>query len=134
MANPRRGEIEAVFDGRPYTLVLTLGALAELEAAFGAGDLMALAERFESGRLSASDAIDVLRAGIAGGGHVMTREDVARLTIDGGAAAYVRAVADLLAATFGRGDEQPMGGSPDHPRPAREPPSPAPALPSRGRQ
>jgi hypothetical protein len=39
MANRHRGEIEAVLDGRPRTLCLTLGALAELEAAFGAQDL-----------------------------------------------------------------------------------------------
>lgn len=31
--NRRRGETEAVFDGRPHRLALTLGALAELEHA-----------------------------------------------------------------------------------------------------
>ena len=42
MANRHRGEI-AVLDGRERTLCLTLGALAELEASFGAEDLVALA-------------------------------------------------------------------------------------------
>ena len=40
MANPRRGEIDAHFDGKPYTLCLTLGALAELEHAFGDADML----------------------------------------------------------------------------------------------
>ena len=48
MANRHRGEIAAVFDGRRFTLCLTLGALAELEHAFQAGDLVGLAERFGS--------------------------------------------------------------------------------------
>ncbi|MFX8813193.1 GTA-gp10 family protein, partial [Acinetobacter baumannii] len=46
MANVRRGEIEAVIDGRPRILCLTLGALAELEHAFGVYDLAGLSERF----------------------------------------------------------------------------------------
>jgi hypothetical protein len=49
MANPARGEIEAFLDGRQWTLCLTLGALAELEASLAAGDLMGLARRFEAG-------------------------------------------------------------------------------------
>ena len=39
MANRHRGEIEAEIGGAKRRLVLTLGALAELEAAFGADDL-----------------------------------------------------------------------------------------------
>src|SRR5258705_468458 len=49
MPNLHRGEIEAEIGGVRRRLVLTLGALAELEAAFGADDLAALAERFGSG-------------------------------------------------------------------------------------
>ena len=56
MPNHHRGEIFAELGGRSYTLCLTLGSLAELEAAFGAEDLIALAARFETGRLSARDA------------------------------------------------------------------------------
>ena len=48
MANPHRGEIEVELGGKTYTLCLTLGALAELEQAYGGIDLIALAERFET--------------------------------------------------------------------------------------
>ena len=50
MANRHRGEIEAEIGNAKRTLVLTLGALAELESAFGADDLAALTERFAQGR------------------------------------------------------------------------------------
>lgn len=103
-ANRRRGEVETVFDGRPYRLVLTLGALAELEDAFAVADLTALAERFESGRLSAGDALKILGAGLRGGGAAISDEEVARLTHDEGAPGFVRAVAGLLSATFGAGE------------------------------
>lgn len=112
MANSRRGEIEAVLDGRPRVLVLTLGALAELEAAFGAEDLMALASRFEQGRLSAADAVRILHAGLRGAGEEVSLEEVARMRADGGAAGFVRAVAALLAATFGAEE----GASPPPPQ------------------
>lgn len=106
MANPRRGEIEAEFGGRRYTLCLTLGALAELEAAFGAEDLVALAERFERGRISARDAIRVLGAGLRGAGNEISDDEVAQLATPGGAAGYVKRVAELLAATFGAPPEE----------------------------
>ena len=64
-ANARRGEIEAMLDGRQYRMCLTLGALAELEHALGAGDLVALGERFSTGRLSAKDMMAVIGAGLA---------------------------------------------------------------------
>ena len=57
MANPYRGEVALSIDGEPRTLRLTLGALAELEAAFGDEDMIALACRFQSGKLKAADAI-----------------------------------------------------------------------------
>src|SRR5882757_7884706 len=47
MPNLHRGEIEAEIGGVRRCLVLTLGARAELEAAFGAEDLVALAERYK---------------------------------------------------------------------------------------
>ncbi len=42
MANKHRGEISAQFDGKPYTLCLTLGALAQLEDIFQAPDINSL--------------------------------------------------------------------------------------------
>ena len=68
MANSHRGEIEALLGDRMRTLVLTLGALAELESAFGADDLMALAERFGTGRLAARDLVRIIAAGLRGAG------------------------------------------------------------------
>jgi hypothetical protein len=99
--NPHRGEITALLDDVPHTLVLTLGALAELESAFGDDDMLALAERFGSGRISARDATRVIAAGLRGAGHVVDDEQVARMKTDGGAAGYIGIVAKLLAATFG---------------------------------
>lgn len=101
MANRQRGEITATLDGRPWTLCLTLGALAELEAALDAGDLVALATRFENGRLTARDAARIIGAGLRGAGNDIDDAAVARMRAEGGAAGYVAIVAELLAATFG---------------------------------
>lgn len=101
MANRQRGEIEATLDGRKWILCLTLGALAELETALGAGDLMELAKRFEAGRLSSADAIRVIGAGLRGAGNDIDDAAVAGMRAEGGAAGYVAIVAELLAATFG---------------------------------
>jgi hypothetical protein len=84
MANAARGEAEIVVGGERRVMRLTLGALAELEAALGAGGLAALAERFEGGAFGARDLIALLGAGLRGGG----------------AAGAARAAAALLAATF----------------------------------
>ncbi|MFG1427613.1 gene transfer agent family protein [Roseixanthobacter glucoisosaccharinicivorans] len=101
MPNAHRGEIEAVLDGRPRTLVLTLGALAELEQAFGAGDLVALAERFEHGRLTARDAARIIASGLRGAGENVSDDEVAAMRAEEGAVGYARIVGRLLAATFG---------------------------------
>ncbi len=100
MPNRHRGEIEAELGGKTCTLVLTLGALAEIEDAYGGEDMIAIAERFEGGRIKASDAIKVIGAGLRGAGEKFSNEDVARLSVAGGAAGYLRIVADLLKATF----------------------------------
>jgi len=100
MANRHRGEIEAELGGQKYTLVLTLGALAEIEDAYGGEDMIAIAERFESGRIKASDAVKVIGAGLRGAGATLSNEDVSRLSVAGGAAGYLRIVAELLKATF----------------------------------
>jgi hypothetical protein len=100
MTNPHRGEIEAELAGRRYRLCLTLGALAELEQALGEGDILAIAERFEKGRIRAADAIALIGAGLRGGGHDIADHEVARLAANDGAVAYVAIVAKLLRATF----------------------------------
>ncbi len=116
MPNPHRGEIEAKLDGKAFRLVLTLGALAELEAAFGDEDMVALATRFEKGRISARDALRVIGAGLRGAGHDIADEAVAALRADGGAAGYVDIVARLLSATFGGGAKS-GGAAADAPGP-----------------
>jgi hypothetical protein len=100
MPNKYRGEIEAEIGGARRTLVLTLGALAELESAFGADDLVALAERFGSGRLSARDLVRIIAAGLRGAGEAVSDDEVATMKVDGGASGYVRMAAELIGATF----------------------------------
>ena len=101
MSNHHRGEIDATLDGRTWRLCLTLGALAELESAFGSEDMLALAERFGRGRLSARDATRIIGAGLRGAGHDIDDVAVARMRGEGGAAGFVEIVGRLLAATFG---------------------------------
>lgn len=101
MANRHRGEIEAEIGGRRRTLVLTLGALAELEAAFAASDLVALAQRFGSGQLSARDLLRIIAAGLRGAGEAVGDDEVAAMTVAGGATGYATIAAELIAATFG---------------------------------
>jgi hypothetical protein len=101
MANRHRGEVEAVFGGRRYTLCLTLGGLAELETALGTDGLAGLGTRLASG-LSARDVIRILAVGLRGGGTALSDGEVAQFPLaDFGA--YAEAVRALLAATFGEG-------------------------------
>jgi Phage tail tube protein, GTA-gp10 len=101
MANVHRGEIDALIGGEQMTLCLTLGALAELEARLGAGDLVGLAERFAGGRVSARDLTAILGAGLRGAGHAVSDDDLARLSIEGGLKGAAAIAAALLRATFG---------------------------------
>ena len=101
MTNRHRGEIEAEIGGARRRLVLTLGALAELEDAFGADDLVALTERFGAGRMKARDLTRIIGAGLREAGEGVSDDEVAAMAIDGGAQGYVRVAAALIAATFG---------------------------------
>lgn len=100
MVNPYRGEVEAVLDGQRHILVLTLGALAELEAVFEVTNLSDLAKRLSDGTLSSNDAIAVIGAALRGGGLSLSNSDVSMMRIEGGAAGAVQLVAALLTATF----------------------------------
>lgn len=108
-ANARRGEVAAELGGQTHILVLTLGALAELESAFACENLNELTERFATGRLSAGDIIKVLGAGLRGGGLIIDNDDVADLSCEGGVPALAKIVGDLLLATFSPPDEQTEG-------------------------
>ena len=118
MANRHRGEIEARLGEATHRLCLTLGALAELEQYFGAGDLVDLARRFEQGRLSARDLVAIIGCGLRGAGAPLTNDEVARLSIPDGLRGYVRVAAALLAATFGSGSEEDGPANPPEPRDA----------------
>jgi hypothetical protein len=120
MANTHRGEIEARLDGKTFRLCLTLAALAELEAAFGDQDMLALATRFESGRLSARDCQRIIGAGLRGAGYEIADADVGAMSADGGAAGFVDMVARLLRATFGADEHEARRAS------AEEAPGPFP--------
>ncbi|MEZ5810882.1 MAG: gene transfer agent family protein [Rhizobiaceae bacterium] len=108
--NARRGEISAELDGKRYRLCLTLGALAELETAFDAGDLAGLVERFSGGRLSANDMVRIIGAGLRAAGNGLSDDEVRAMRAEDGAAGFARIVSDLLTATFGgeaRGEPPP---------------------------
>ncbi|MEP1206727.1 MAG: gene transfer agent family protein [Rhizobiaceae bacterium] len=105
MVNKHRGEIAATLDGRSWTLCLTLGALAELEAAFEVENLSQLTNRIASGNLSARDMLLIIGAGLRGGGHPLPDEEIVEMQAEGGALGYARIVAQLLKATFGEADE-----------------------------
>ncbi|SER19926.1 Phage tail tube protein, GTA-gp10 [Faunimonas pinastri] len=117
MANRQRGEIDAVLDGQRRTLCLTLGALAELEASFGAGDLVGLAQRFGEGRLSARDMIRIIGSALRGAGEPVSDDEVAAMRVDGGAAGFARIVADLIDVTFSDPGNPEAGGAGANPQP-----------------
>lgn len=97
LCNKARGEALLCIDGRERRLCVTLGALAELEAAFDVVSFQELGERLV--RITAADLIVVLAALIAGGGEAMTTAELAAARIDPKRAA--EAVAEAFAAAFG---------------------------------
>lgn len=100
MANPWTGELRVELDGQSHVCKLTLGALAELEAALDEGSLLDLVERFEGGAFSARDVLALLVAGLRGGGWTGTAADLRTVEIGGGPAGAARAAAQLLARAF----------------------------------
>ncbi|OHC48784.1 MAG: hypothetical protein A2X69_13990 [Rhodobacteraceae bacterium GWF1_65_7] len=100
MVNPWAGEVALVIDGRRHVAKLTLGALAELEAALVSGSLVDLVARFEGGQFSARDVLALIVAGLRGGGWQGTAADLAQADIAGGPVAAARAAAELLARAF----------------------------------
>ncbi len=100
MANPWGGEVAVMLNGERHIARLTLGALAELEAALEAGSLIELVERFEAGRFSNRDVLALLVAGLRGGGWAGTAADLRTVEIGGGPLEAARAAAELLARAF----------------------------------
>lgn len=114
--NIPRGEAALVAGGKSYRLLLTLGALAEIESGLGLSDLSGISPRLKE--LRAGDLAIVVAALMRGGGHDISPADVMRLPVDLGA--LVKAVADAfeaagLAHAEGEGAREatvPFAGSP----------------------
>lgn len=105
MVNPYAGEVAISLDGVTHRAKLTLGALAELEAAIEAGSLVEMVERFEQGRFSSRDVLALIVAGLRGGGWTGTAADLHRTEIAGGPMAAAQAAAELLARAFALPDQ-----------------------------
>lgn len=97
--NRARGEVLLLVDGRQHKLCVTLGALAELEAAFDAVSLAELGERL--GHLTAADLLTVLSVLTAGGGAGIEVAALAQAQIDPREAAI--AVGEAFSMAFGDG-------------------------------
>lgn len=98
--NPWAGEVALVLDGERRVLKLTLGALAELEAAMQADCLVALVERFEGGRFAVRDVAALLLAGLRGGGWRGDARALLAAEIEGGPLECTRVAALLLGRAF----------------------------------
>jgi hypothetical protein len=109
--NKIRGEAELVAGGRSYRLLLTLGALAEIEDGLGLSNLSEVASRLAQSR--AGDLAIVAAALMRGGGQEMTPADVLRLPCDLGAltAAVIAAFDAAAMKTSGGGGPAPFPGS-----------------------
>jgi hypothetical protein len=83
MVNKARGEAALEAGGRQYRLLLTLGALAEIEDGLGLDDLSQAGTRLKQPR--AADLAIVSAALLRGGGHDLCPADVLRLECDMGA-------------------------------------------------
>lgn len=95
--NGARGEVTLCIDGRERTLCLTLGALAEIETAFGCSSLAELQARMR--RLSAAELMQVVAVLLKGGGEQVAAEQLSAMKINPGLAA--RAVAEAFRAAVG---------------------------------
>jgi hypothetical protein len=99
-ANAARGEVSASFGGKTHRLCLTIGALAELEAALAVPDIMALLERFAGARIRAQEAALVVMAGLKGGGLDLDEAGLAAMVASRPAMETIGNAARLLNATF----------------------------------
>ena len=96
IANLARGEVLAHLAGEGRKLCLTLGALAEIESAFGTDSWQGLIERMH--KLSPSDLLVVLGALLKGGGEHEIAARLAHLPVNLPEAAQAVAAAFTAAA------------------------------------
>ncbi|HVZ70433.1 MAG TPA: GTA-gp10 family protein [Rhizomicrobium sp.] len=106
MPNKARGEAALAVGGNEYRLLLTLGALAEIEDGLGLEDLSQISTRLKT--LRAADLAIVAAALLRGGGHNICAADVLKLACDLGS--IVRAVREAFEAAGLSGDAQREGG------------------------
>ena len=106
MVNPYAGEVALTLDGQRHIAKLTLGALAELEAALATETLVELVERFEGQRFSTRDVLALIVAGLRGGGWRGTAADLMQVEIGGGPMEAARVAATLLARAFALPNER----------------------------
>jgi hypothetical protein len=108
MINRIRGEAALVAGGRHYRLLLTLGALAEIENGLGLESLSQIGTRLTAVR--AGDLAIVTAALLRGGGHDLSPADVLALPCDLGA--LVAAVGEAFAAAgLGDADDGPSSSA-----------------------
>ena len=107
MANPWTGEVALVIDGERHVLKLTLGSLAELEAALDADSLVGLIERFEGGRFSSGDVLALIVAGLRGGGWNGQAIDLVSAEIEGGPVGAAKVAGQLLVRAFSMPGAEP---------------------------
>lgn len=96
LCNKARGEALLEIEGRQVRLCVTLGALAELEAAFDVASMSELGERLA--QLTAADLITVVSALSGAGEDRLSPAQVAAARIDARAAA--KAVGEAFRAAF----------------------------------
>jgi len=111
MPNHIRGEAELCAGGRSYRLLLTLGALAEIEDGLGLENLSEVSTRLKTVR--AADLAIVAAALLRGGGHDLSPADVLRLPCDLGALVHaVTHAFDAAGLANGEGGEHvPFAGA-----------------------
>lgn len=83
--NGARGEVSLDVAGKKRVLCLTLGALAEIESAFGCASLSDLQVRMR--RLSAAELLQIVSMLMKGGGERVEPGELAQLHIQPAAAA-----------------------------------------------
>jgi len=110
MPNRIRGEAGLVAGGRQYRLLLTLGALAEIEDGLALSNLSDVAARLKSVR--AADLAIVAASLLRGGGHDLAPADGLRLPCDLGT--LVAAVTDAFDAAGLAPQGEGANGVPTH--------------------
>ena len=113
MPNAIRGEAGLEAGGKSYRLLLTLGALAEIEDGLGLADLSEVGARLKHAR--AGDLAIVAAALLRGGGHDLTPADVLKLPCDLGSLIAAVGQAFERAGLGGEGSGGPFAGATSSP-------------------